>query len=272
MFLTILEILLCVLIFMFGACIFSFLNVIVYRLPRKLSFVKGFSMCPTCGRQLKAPDLVPVFSYIFLRGKCRYCKTAIGVHDTLVEIIGGVLAMICAWKYIYNEENIAAFVLVFLFFCVLTVVAFIDIDTMEIPDGCSIAIVLLAAVAAVLPVLFPGLCPQVIPDVTWLSRGIGLVCISLPMLLVTLAIPGAFGGGDIKLMAAAGLLLGWKLMVVAAAVAILTGGIYGCWLLAAHKAGRKDQFAFGPFLCLGLVISVLGGTYVIDWYMGFLVY
>lgn len=264
MLLVVLEALLCALAFMFGACIFSFLNVIVYRLPRKLSFVKGFSMCPSCGQRLKAPDLVPVFSYLFLRGKCRYCKAAIGVRDTLVEILGGVLALLSAWKYIYKEENIAAFVVVFLFFCILTVVAFIDKDTMEIPDGCSIAIVLLAIAAALLP--------MVMPEVSLLSRVIGLVCVSLPMLLVTLAIPGAFGGGDIKLMAAAGLFLGWKLTVVSAAIAVLTGGIYGCWLLAAHKAGRKDQFAFGPFLCAGLGIGVLVGTYVIDWYMGFLVY
>lgn len=261
MFITICLILLGALAFMFGACIFSFLNVIVYRVPRKMSFIKGFSICPACGRRLGAPDLVPVFSYLFLRGRCRYCKAAIGVRDTLVEAMGGVLALICAYRYIYKEENIAAFLLVFLFFCVLTVVAFIDMDTMEIPDGCSIAIGLLA-VAAVF----------VMPQVTLAGRGIGLLCISLPMLIVTLLIPGAFGGGDIKLMAAAGLFLGWKLTVVSAVLAVLAGGAWGCWLLASRKAGRKDHFAFGPFLCVGLVIGTLWGAYFIDWYMGFLIY
>lgn len=249
---------LCVCIFacMLGACVFSFLNVIIYRLPRQKSFVRGRSFCPACGHTLKAADLVPVFSYLFLRGKCRYCGQKIGPRDTLVELGGGLLALLCAWLY---RDAPAAGVTVFAFFCVLTVVAFIDADTMEIPDGCHIAILLLAVVSYF-----------TMPGTSLLSRLIGMVCISVPMLLLALLISGAFGGGDIKLMAACGAFLGWRLVLVSALLGLLFGGLWGIYLLAAKKKGRKEQFAFGPFLCVGMLLGILFGETLIDWYMGFL--
>lgn len=245
------------LLFILGACIFSFLNVVIYRVPRGMSFVRGHSVCPACGQRLRAGDLIPIFSYLFLRGKCRYCGKTIGSRDTWVELLGGGLAVLSFYQY----ENIETAVTVFAFFCVLTVVAFLDLDTMEIEDGCSAAIVLIAAVSVF---TMPGL-----PIV---SRLIGAVLVSVPMLVLTLLIPGAFGGGDIKLMASSGLFLGWKLTLVSMAAAVLFGGIYGIYLLAAKKKERKDHFAFGPFLCLGMVLGLLCGQPLIDWYLGMLVY
>lgn len=248
---------LCALVFCMGACIFSFLNVIVYRVPRNMSFVKGHSICPACGRQLRAPDLVPIFSYLLLRGKCRYCGAKIGVRDTLTEALGGALAVICLLHF----SNVREAVLVFLFLCVLTVVAFLDIDTMEIADGCHIAILALALLAHVL-----------LPGVSWRDSVVGMLCVSVPMLLVSLAVPGAFGGGDIKLMAACGLFLGWKMTLVSAFLGILAGGVYGIWLLASGKKGRRDHFALGPFLCLGMLAGVLYGRQILDWYLGYLIW
>ena len=86
-----------VVIFFMGTCIFSFLNVIIYRVPRKMDFVKGHSFCPSCRHQLGALDLIPLFSYIFLGGKCRYCKKKIGARDTLIELFGGAAALF-QWK------------------------------------------------------------------------------------------------------------------------------------------------------------------------------
>ena len=88
-----------VVIFFMGTCIFSFLNVIIYRVPRKMDFVKGHSFCPSCRHQLGALDLIPLFSYIFLGGKCRYCKKKIGARDTLIELFGGAAALFCGWYY-----------------------------------------------------------------------------------------------------------------------------------------------------------------------------
>ncbi|WP_283245059.1 prepilin peptidase [Qiania dongpingensis] len=251
------EILLGLLIFIAGACMFSFLNVIIYRVPRHMSFIKGFSMCPSCGHRLRAGDLVPVLSYLLLKGKCRYCKKSIGMRDTVIELLGGGAALLCAANY----KEWPAALTVFLFFSVLTVTALIDADTMEIPDGCWIA---LAALAAVSVFTMDGVS---IP-----SRIIGMICVSVPMLLVTLIVREAFGGGDIKLTAAAGLFLGWKLMLVSGAMAVFLGGGYGIFLLASGKKKRKDHFAFGPFLCVGMAAGILYGQPLIDWYLSFLLY
>lgn len=251
------KLILWVLVFFTGSCIFSFLNVIVYRVPRHESFVKGFSRCPACGERLTGKDLVPVISYIVLGGKCRYCKASIGVRDTLIEVMGGMAALVC----VYAFDPYSRAITVFLFFCILTVVTLLDIDTMEIEDGCWIAIAVLS-VAAIFTM----------PDITIAQRLIGLVCVSVPLLLITIAIPGAFGGGDIKLMAACGLFLGWKLTLISAAMAIFLGGGYGIYLLATGKKERKEHFAFGPFLCAGMAIGIFFGQQIIDWYFGSLLF
>lgn len=248
------EIILYALVFITGTCIFSFLNVIVYRVPKKMSFIKGHSICPSCGHTLGAADLVPIFSWLFLRGKCRYCGARVSGRDTFVELLGGTAALFCVFKC----ENLAEAVTVFAFYCIMTVTAFLDIDTMEIEDGCWIAAALLAVAAYF---TMPG---HGIAD-----RLIGMVCVSVPMLLLALAIPGAFGGGDIKLMAGCGLFLGWRATLVATVIAILLGGGYGVWLLAAKKAERKSHFAFGPFLCTGMAVAVMYAEELIRLYLKF---
>ncbi|MCF0134732.1 MAG: prepilin peptidase [Blautia sp.] len=241
--------------FITGTCIFSFLNVVVFRIPRKQSFVKGFSYCPACNHRLGVLDLCPIFSYLFLGGKCRYCKAEIPARDTFVEFLGGLLAAGCMFRF----GELYSAVCVFAFFCILMVVALLDLDTMEIEDGCHVMILLIAGVSCF-----------VMPEISLISRLIGFLCISLPMLLVTLVIPGGFGGGDIKLMAVCGLVLGVKWILLAAFFGILTGGIYGMMLLATGKKERKAHFPFAPFLCLGMVISVFWGDIIWNWYLGFL--
>ena len=238
------------LLFAVGACLYSFLNVIVFRIPRGEGFLRGRSRCPSCGRELTAGDLVPIFSFLFLRGKCRTCGAKIPVRDTLTEGFGGALACLCFWQYGGSPKAILAFGFLFL----LTATALIDADTMEIPDGFSIGIALLGGIAFF-----------IFPEIDGKERLIGAVVVSLPLFL-TLLIPGAFGGGDIKLTAAAGLFLGWKLVLIALMLAILSGGGYGAYLLAKKKLGRKDHFAFGPFLCAGMGISLLWGEALLAWY------
>ncbi len=247
------EVFLYLLVFMAGAGIFSFLNVVIYRLPRKISFVTGRSHCPACDATLRWYDMVPVFNWFYLRGKCRDCGAHISFRYPAVEALGGVLALLCVYRFGMEAEAFAAFA----FLGVLTVVAFVDADTMEIPNGLVIGILIIAVVAGIC-----ALAPA------WKDRLIGLVCVSVPMLLITLAIPGAFGGGDIKLMAAAGLFLGWKLCLVATFLAILTGGLYGIWLLATRKKGKKEHFAFGPFLCVGMAVALFWGEQLLEWYLG----
>lgn len=252
--LILLETILYFLVFMIGACIFSFLNVVICRLPRGEDFVKGHSHCPSCGHRLYMKDMVPVFSILFLGGKCRYCKGKIPCADTLREIIGGALAVGTVLWFGFT----AKIIIVFAFCAVLWCVAWIDAKTMEISNGFIIAMLVIGVAAIFL-----------IPEVTIIERLIGVVCTSVPLLILTLIIPGAFGGGDLKLLAATGLVLGWKNACLALFIGILGGGFYGIYLLATKKKGRKEHFAFGPFLCAGMGCAIYFGENIINWYLGF---
>lgn len=211
--------------FALGACVFSFLGVVVWRLPRRESVVKGRSHCPACGRTLSAAELLPCLSYLLQGGKCRGCGAKIPARDFWIEVLGGLCS--CACAYAFGGESAQA-ALAFAVLGILTVVALMDMDTLEIYDR------------------FPAL------------------------LLLALIVPGGFGGGDIKLMFGAGFFLGAKLTVVAAFIGILLGGGFGALLLAQKKANRKSQFAFGPFLCIGIAIAMFFGETIADWYMGLL--
>lgn len=143
------------------------------------------------------------------------------------------------------------------FLGMLAVVAYTDWRTMKIPDRFTLVLAVIGAVSVV-----------TMPGIRLADRLIGVFSVSVPLLLITLIVPGAFGGGDIKLMGACGLLLGWKLSLVSLVLAVMTGGFYGIWLLAAGKKGRKEQFAFGPFLCLGMVVALFRGEELLAWYLG----
>ena len=140
----------------------------------------------------------------------------------------------------------------------LFALALIDAKTQLLPDSLNLLLALC------------GLAGLLLRPAMWASALTGAVCVSVPMLLLCLAIPGAFGGGDIKLMAAAGLFLSWQHTLLAMFFGILGGGFYGMYLLAARKADKKDHFAFGPFLCVGIVLALLFGDPVLAWYCRFL--
>lgn len=260
-----LECLLDLIRFLLGAALFSFMNVVAWRLPRGMDPLQGRSHCPQCGHTLGAPDLVPVFSWLLLRGRCRHCGARIPVRYFLVEVLGGVLALGCTRRFgtalslTQGLFGMSWAALTALAVCgILLSVALIDAETQLIPDRLNLAL----AVCGVLGTL--------LSPAGWLPHLIGAVCVSVPMLLLCLAIDGAFGGGDIKLMAAAGLFLGWQNTLLAMFLGILGGGLYGIWLLAAKKADKKDHFAFGPFLCAGIVIAMLLGEPILQWYCAFL--
>jgi leader peptidase (prepilin peptidase)/N-methyltransferase len=265
------DILLFVFAFVIGAVIGSFLNVLVYRIPRGLDFVRGNSFCPSCEHRLGPLDLIPLVSYLALGRKCRYCHEPISPRYFIVEFICGLLA-VCSWaafmlrpplleasrSFFTDSAPMLAAVLYFLALCILLVITRIDAETMEIPDGLVIALLVCGVLAIVVG-----------PETTLLSRGIGLLCISVPLLIITLIIPNAFGGGDVKLMAAAGFLLGWQGTLVAAFIGILIGGCYGVYLMATRKKGAKEHFAFGPALCVGIAVALFFGTRLTSWYLGF---
>ncbi|MEA4911982.1 MAG: prepilin peptidase [Oscillospiraceae bacterium] len=240
-------------IFIVGLVIGSFLNVVIWRTPRGASVARGRSMCPACGHTLRAADLVPVASWICLRGRCRYCGVPIAARYPLVELLGGALALLCALRFGFTWATPAYFA----FLCALVCLSFIDADTMEFPG------VLLWALAA----LAVG-CAFADPAESWLSRGVGFLCVSAPMALLTLLIRDCFGGGDVKLIAVCGFVLGWRRTLLAAFLAILLGGIYGAALLLMKQKKRTDHFAFGPFIALGAAAALFYGDEMIAAYLG----
>lgn len=242
------------LVILFGSCIFSFINVVIYRVPLGISVAKGRSFCPRCKATLSPADLVPVLSFLLLRGRCRRCGEKIAPRYLLVELLGGVLAALCYQRFGFTPQMLLCFAVA----AILTTIAFIDQDTMTIPNGLNIILVVPAVLAVFL-----------FPQISLVSRAIGLLAVSLPMFLLTLVIPDCFGGGDIKLVAVCGFLLGWQGMLLTGFIALLLGGAYGVVLLVRSRENRKSHFAFGPYLCIGGLVAILYGEAVIAAYLRF---
>ncbi len=243
-----------IILFILGICIGSFLNVLIWRIPNGISFIKGRSFCPKCNTQLKDRDLIPVFSFLFLKGRCRACKEPISARYPIIETLTGLLFMLSYWRFGLSFGTLIAIFTASVLICI----TMIDFDTMEIPDGFIIALIL-PAVASVF----------VFPEVTILARIIGAAAVSLPMLILALLITDAFGGADIKLMAVCGFMLGWQGILLAMFIGILLGGGYGIYLLATKKAKKKESMPFGPYLCVGIFVSLLYGSNIISAYINY---
>jgi len=170
-------------------------------------------------------------------------------------VIGAVAVGLIFLRYGFSWETL----LVMAVSAILLAVAYIDFRTSEIPDILNIALVPLSVLAI-----------WIQPDVSLLSRGVGFFAVSLPMLLLALVISGAFGGGDIKLMAVCGFLLGWQNTVLAFFIALLLGGSYAIHLMLTRKRERDQHMVFGPALCAGVFVALLYGNTIISWYIGLL--
>lgn len=238
--------------FLIGICIASFMNVVIWRVPQGLSIVKGRSFCPSCEHELKWVDLIPIFSFLFLRGKCRYCGGKIPARDTIIECIGGIFAVFCFWKYPFQLDALYLLIL----FMILLAITMIDYDTMEIPNGLVLALFV--------PIIGMMFLPS---EITILERVIGFFVVSLPMYLLTRLIPDCFGGGDIKLIAVCGILLGWKLTLLATFISLLLGGGNAIYLLLKKKTEKSSYMAFGPYLSIGIMVSLLYGNEIIHSYL-----
>lgn len=239
-----------------GASLFSFINVLVYRMPRGMDFVKSRSICPSCGQNLKWGDLIPVLSWLMLGGRCRYCHKRISPRYPLIELWGGICGFLCMKSFGAMWQTLLGLS----FLALLTAVSLIDWDTMEIPDELNATVFLIGVLAAAGDIF--GLTGSILAE-----RLIGMICVSFPMFLLILLIPDSFGGGDVKLMCGIGFFLGWKKCILSFALAVMAGGIYGGCLLAAGKKKRKDHFAFGPFLCGGAAAACLFGDRILEWYL-----
>lgn len=246
------ETFLYIMIFVYGVIIGSFLNVLIYRLPLKENIATERSHCMKCGNKIKWYDLVPLVSYILLRGKCRHCKEKISVQYPLVEFANGIGYV---WIFLTNGIN-ADSILFCLCTSALLVLSVIDWRTFEIPVGLNIFIFILGVIRAI----------KDFDNITYLL--IGMVIVSIPLLILFYVTKGrGIGGGDVKLMAAAGLLIGAKEIVLALVLGCVIGSIIHLALMKICK--KENVLAFGPYLSLGIFLAILYGEEFLNWYMGF---
>ena len=236
-----------------GAMLGSFLNVVVYRLPRRESLVRPGSRCPGCGTAIKAYDNLPVFGWLLLRGRCRNCKTRISPRYPIIEALTAVLAV----TVVLTKQSGSEVVLGLALIAVLVPVALIDLEHRIIPNK----ITLPAAVAAV--AIGCALDLRGVPEQLIAGAAAGGF-----LLFFALAYPRGMGMGDVKLAAVLGLFLGSS-VAVAILAAVQLGTVVGSLVMArvGVEKGRKVAVPFGPFLALGGVIALFAGPAIVHWYL-----
>lgn len=237
-------------IFLYGITIGSFLNVCIYRIPRHENIALTRSHCMTCGYQLSWYDLVPLFSWLALRGRCRKCKAPISKQYPIIEAANGMLYVLTFAVHGLNLES----VIYCLLFSALLTLSVIDFRTYEIPLGINVFILAL------------GLVHLGLDHANWRLYVIGLLSVSIFLAILYYASGGrAIGGGDVKLMGAAGLLLGWKLIILAFFLGCIFGSVIHIARMKISKA--EHVLAMGPYLSVGVFISALWGERLIGWYL-----
>lgn len=239
-------------LFMLGGCLASFAGVVAYRLPKEKNFVTDRSCCENCHCQLNWYELIPIFSYIFLKGRCYHCKAHIPITYPFIECLGGLLAVLSFDIFGWNKQAI----IVFLICLDLFVIAIIDWQTMDIYLSTIIVLIVLSVILR----CFQGF--------QFKDMVIGSLCVSCPMLLLIMVYPNSFGLGDVQLVFASGILLGWFYNFLVVFISILLAGIYATYLLMIKKVSKGCHIAFGPYLVFGILVSLFFGTRIWSLYLG----
>ena len=250
------------LVFVLGACIGSFLNVCIYRMPLNESVVFPGSHCRACSTPLPWYDNLPLISYLVRRGRCGSCGTAFSARYFFVELLTGLMAVALTWQFGLTLTTLGYFA----FAAALIVITFIDFDYQIIPDVISIPGILAG-------LLFSFLSPLPTLDI-WTSL-IGAVAGGGFLLTVALgyqAFTGreGMGGGDVKLLAMIGAFLGWRAIPFTIFFASCVGSLVGITTMIRRQADSQLALPFGPFLSLGALGYLFFGERLIAWYLGLL--
>lgn len=251
-----------VIFFLFGTVIGSFLNVLIYRIPKGENVTTENSHCMSCNHKLYPIDLVPLFSWIFLGGKCRYCKAKISVQYPIVEAINGIMYALIFWFICDADPVNFAYIGYFAAFSALLVTSVIDWRTMEIPDSMWITVLIGGVVTYISELVSEGFDLNCL-----LERVIGFFAASGILLLLAFITKGGMGGGDIKLMAACGFLLGWKVVLLSLVMGGVIGTLYIIFTAVKNKGKVPRKVPFAPHLSLAVVICMFIGTQIISWYL-----
>jgi len=243
-----------------GLIVGSFLNVCIDRLPQYKSIAYPPSHCEACQHKLAAKDLIPVFSYLRLRGRCRYCQASIPRKLLWVELATAVIFALLYWYYRLSPElGVMAF-----YACLFTIIFVIDLEHGLILNKVVYPGMVVALLLALYP--WPWLNESIVIRVAYaaLGGGIGFGI----FLLIALASRGGMGWGDVKLAALIGLATGFPLVFLAIIMGAILGGIVAVALVIAKKRKRRQTIPFGPFLALAAMVTLLWGSNILSWYLG----
>lgn len=241
-----------ILFFVLGTEIGSFLNVVIDRLPEGQSLVSPPSHCPSCGVRIRSRDLIPVFSYLVLRGRCRDCHTGIPQRIFWVELVTGA-AFAALWVH-YGWS--AEFALLAVYSCLFLVILVIDLKYRLILNK----------------ITYPGIAFALATVPLWdeltyiealVGGGVGFIL----LLAVVVLSRGGMGWGDVKMAALMGFAIGFPVIFVGLFVGIMAGGTMAVILLATGRRGRKQAIPFGPFLAVGAMTALIWGDLIWDWYL-----
>jgi len=243
-----------IIFFIFGLAMGSFLGVVAYRLPRKLSIIKPRSFCPNCKREIPFYDNIPLISYIILKGRCRYCKKKIPINTFLIEIITAILFVLNYIIFGLSIKTISGIILC----SMLVIISFIDIEFQIIPN----VIILPFALVGLVFSIFLNLERWWIP----LAYSAGSFVF---MLIIHLIYPRGMGMGDVKLSFAIGAFL-VRNVIPALFLGFMAGAIYGILLIIIKKRKLSHAVSFGPFISAGSIIALFWGDNILKWYVSFL--
>jgi leader peptidase (prepilin peptidase)/N-methyltransferase len=247
-------------VFILGSIVGSFLNVCIYRMPRNLSIISPSSRCRSCNTPIKAYDNIPILSYLLLGGRCRICTAKISFRYPLVEFLNASLYALLLWRF-----GLAWHTLIYGILCsALIVITLVDLDFQIIPDVITLPGIVIAFIAG----------SFLMPDpfmrysrLGFLASLIGFLAGGGLYYAIAILSKGGMGGGDIKMMAMVGALMGWKSVILTTFLGSLTGAIVGIFLMIFKGKGRKTRIPFGPFLALGVLITLFFGQEIFHWYI-----
>lgn len=233
----------------FGVLVGSFLNVLILRIPEGEDVVREASHCPHCGRILQFSELVPVLSYAVQGGKCRGCEMPISIQYPLVESLNACLWLVLFWELGFSWITVCYALVA----SMLLAIAVIDARTMEIDPTLNKCILVLGVIVTVL-------------DRAYFSEHlIGMAIVSVPLIIVMVFTNEGIGGGDIKLMATCGLVLGWYQILLGFVLGCVVGSLLHIVRMALFGAERR--LALGPYLAFGVYVSMIWGSDMVLWYL-----
>jgi leader peptidase (prepilin peptidase)/N-methyltransferase len=253
-------------VFLFGAIVGSFLNVCILRIPKGHSVIHPPSHCPNCKSPIAFYDNIPLFSYLFLRGRCRACRERISPRYFIVELLMASLTVALFYKFGLGP----AFVTSFIFVAALIVVSFIDLDAMIIPDVISLPGIVLGLLFSIMGRYVLEDRFEIIPSP--LSSLIGLLVgggflLAVGWIYEIFTKVEGMGGGDVKLFAMIGAFLGWQSLLGTLLFASLGGSVIGLTVMFVKGVGRRYPIPFGPFLCLGALLFLFFGNELTTFYL-----